>query len=641
MGMAPDPTTYDEQIGMTFTQSFTSMTYNVTAVEQTDPSSGVGPAYLLNGLSDSGYWYQVGLSYNWEGPSRNPGFNLLYEVWDSARNSIYPTNGGGGVQAFSGNVRAGDTVLLNLYFSSAYGVVMLAVDSNTGATSSKTYSAEGGSEFIGLSSGPGNSNGYFTGLMTEWYHSSPFYGNISPVKYTNSHSTLTSAWMWIDEFSCSDVSCSSPAVLFSDASSAPVYYSGQTSLHEFSSHGATEFSNAYGLITGPAYLSVTVSYSVIGGGTGFGEPSFSYSYQDAVQSATLTQLPKTYTVDAVSSWSVSDSLPGSSQDERWVTSSTAGTASSSQTINFAYQHQYLLSVFGGVISSMTAPQIHGATGWYDAGSGVSIEYEHAWDIAAQRSRVVATGFSVNGHFDTVPVSGNGTFSVDLEMNSPMAVVIKSSTQYYIRFVVANASGLEALIPTQVEIRTGNQSEAVVGLGIWLDNGSTFTVPMVTYEGVDVAPAPGAQYVVTAPGNITLNALVYDAALRATDFLGLPVGGAQVEMTLVNGTVLTGTTNAKGVFMVSDIPLGNFTGKITSFGLATQVAGDASKGAIVQATVLLSTVVVALVVALAAAIVVSAYATRRRSKRRSVSAKSRSPEESGALLEPSQPPAMVS
>ena len=255
--------------------------------------------------------------------------------------------------------------------------------------------------------------------------------------------------------------------------------------------------------------------------------------------------------------------------------------------------------------------------------------------------MLATGFSVNGHFDTVPVSGNGTFSVDLEMNSPMAVVIKSSTQYYIRFVVANASGLEALIPTQVEIRTGNQSEAVVGLGIWLDNGSTFTVPMVTYEGVDVAPAPGAQYVVTAPGNITLNALVYDAALRATDFLGLPVGGAQVEMTLVNGTVLTGTTNAKGVFMVSDIPLGNFTGKITSFGLATQVAGDASKGAIVQATVLLSTVVVALVVALAAAIVVSAYATRRRSKRRSVSAKSRSPEESGALLEPSQPPAMVS
>ena len=54
---------YDEQVGETFTQSFTSMAY-VTAVAQVN-SDGIGPAYLLNGLSDKGYWYQVGLSYNW------------------------------------------------------------------------------------------------------------------------------------------------------------------------------------------------------------------------------------------------------------------------------------------------------------------------------------------------------------------------------------------------------------------------------------------------------------------------------------------------------------------------------------------------------------------------------------------------
>jgi hypothetical protein len=42
---------YDEQLGTTFTQDFTSMLYYVTAVAQTDPASGTGPAYLLNGLS--------------------------------------------------------------------------------------------------------------------------------------------------------------------------------------------------------------------------------------------------------------------------------------------------------------------------------------------------------------------------------------------------------------------------------------------------------------------------------------------------------------------------------------------------------------------------------------------------------------
>jgi hypothetical protein len=51
---SPPPTLYDEQLGTTFTQSFTSLEYNVTAVEQVDPGSGTGPAYLLNGLSGKG-----------------------------------------------------------------------------------------------------------------------------------------------------------------------------------------------------------------------------------------------------------------------------------------------------------------------------------------------------------------------------------------------------------------------------------------------------------------------------------------------------------------------------------------------------------------------------------------------------------
>src|ERR1017187_3147568 len=83
---------YDEQLGVAFTQNFTSLKYNVTAVEQTDPTLGTGPAYLLNGLSNTGYWYQVGLSWNWS-PGTNPGtgFGVNYEVFDSSGNSIFPT----------------------------------------------------------------------------------------------------------------------------------------------------------------------------------------------------------------------------------------------------------------------------------------------------------------------------------------------------------------------------------------------------------------------------------------------------------------------------------------------------------------------------------------------------------------------
>jgi hypothetical protein len=76
---------YNEQLGISFTQNFTSLAYTVTAVEQSG-TDGYGPAYLLNGLSNTGYWYQVGLSYNWSplsfGGLPSVGFKFVYEVFE-------------------------------------------------------------------------------------------------------------------------------------------------------------------------------------------------------------------------------------------------------------------------------------------------------------------------------------------------------------------------------------------------------------------------------------------------------------------------------------------------------------------------------------------------------------------------------
>src|SRR5439155_18815347 len=90
------PANYDEQLGTTFTQSFASITYNVTAVAQSD-TNGYGPAYLLNGLGSTGYWYQVGISYDWPftAGGYNPGFGMNYEVFDSQGASVFPLYGGG------------------------------------------------------------------------------------------------------------------------------------------------------------------------------------------------------------------------------------------------------------------------------------------------------------------------------------------------------------------------------------------------------------------------------------------------------------------------------------------------------------------------------------------------------------------
>lgn len=231
---------YDEQVGVTFTQNFSKLAFNVTAVAFTDPN-GVGPGYLVNGLTDYGYWYQVGLSYNWPRTSGfNPGFSMNYEVFDDRGFSIDPSNGGG-LKHFNGSVNAGDIVLLSLSFTSG-SVVMQAKDLQTGADSSHSYSAHG-STFVGLPSSLSSQLGYFTGLMTEQYHSSPYYGTGLPVIYNETGPTLASVWMWMDEWN-TDTGQS----IFRDNTTLVTLDSSFG--HYFSSNGTAEIADAHELVTG-------------------------------------------------------------------------------------------------------------------------------------------------------------------------------------------------------------------------------------------------------------------------------------------------------------------------------------------------------------------------------------------------------
>ena len=215
---------------------------------QTD-LNGYGPAYILNGLSNDGYWYQVGLSYNWPYAKGgyNPGFNLDYEVFDSSGNSIYPTNGGGGLESFSGTVNSGDLVLLNLYSNNSI-VYMYSKDWNTGAVAYATYADNRTSTFTGSPSSPSNNNGFFSGLMTEWYHVNPYTGGETQVTYSNYTFGLSSAWMWMDEGETGNPQWSGE---WSHTTPGPVTYSSNpTQLQSLSYNGTTEYSNAYQFITG-------------------------------------------------------------------------------------------------------------------------------------------------------------------------------------------------------------------------------------------------------------------------------------------------------------------------------------------------------------------------------------------------------
>ncbi|HME19142.1 MAG TPA: hypothetical protein VKF15_05370, partial [Nitrososphaerales archaeon] len=473
-----DPT-YDEQLGTTFTQDFTAILYNVTAVEQTDSASGAGPAYFLNGLSNTGYWYQAGLSYDWPrlDGGHSIGFYMNYEVFDTAGNSIFPLFGGG-LGNFSGTVNQGDTVALNLYFTNSSQVVMLAKDQNTGAFASREFSAEGATYFVGSPFGFSDSNGFFTGLMTEWYHPGAYYGDEQKVTYSTDFA-LSSAWMWIDEFECSGTACSIMTSLFSSSTPSPVQYSNPSQLQTFSSNGAHESGDAYEFVTGAISIGrMTLSYAVNGGGSGYSSPVFTYVSNGSLVSTALSLLPTSYLVDANTTWSVTVSLPGSNANERWETNQqTSGTGGLSQTVAFSYFHQYL-EAFDYRIS----------------GSGGTPPYISYYQFGVQQA--ASTGIQVWADADSQYVYQNplpGSTSSVRWSSSQATGLVTSATDvvapYYLQYAVTasysviNGAG-GGLAPEITATSFGFTSKQLLGGLVWLDAGSNYTLEDPVVSGVE-------------------------------------------------------------------------------------------------------------------------------------------------------------
>jgi Divergent InlB B-repeat domain len=330
--------TYDEQIGATFTQNFSALAYNVTALAQADPL-GYGPAYLLNGLTDAGYWYQAGISFHW--PDTNgsyyPTFAFSYQVYGPSGKSVFPLNGSG-LAAFSKIVLTGDSVLLSLTFTGPT-VQMLAKDWTTGATAEANFSSEGSSTFVGNPSSPNDAHGFFSGLMTEWYHAALYSGNEGQVTYTNEAVGLSSAWMWIDEFNGG----SQGPPLFDNQTQRPVTFANDQQVYPFAADGATMYISAHRFVTGLSVVESASRVTLTPAATETSSRTFSANYTLAgqAQTAVIAAGATVLEADPGTSITVSINSSGSSALERWVFSGTSGsevTFAAGTNATYVYYH---------------------------------------------------------------------------------------------------------------------------------------------------------------------------------------------------------------------------------------------------------------------------------------------------------------
>ena len=247
---APSPN-YDLQEIMVFTQSYPQLEFNVTALAQCD-ATGYGPAYLLNGLSNTGYWYQVGINWNWplETGGYSPGFGFVSEAWAPGGLTRSPPP-----VAFSGAVNQGDTIELSLSFGVGQ-VLASARDLNTGASGSMSYQSRTATTFIGSAAQQTNSRfsfateGYFTGLMTEWYHvGANDNGAGQEVTYSENTTAIVSATLGVGEW---NFTSTAPGSVFSVVANNgnPTNFSSQPNqLQQFSLNGYTLSADAYDFVT--------------------------------------------------------------------------------------------------------------------------------------------------------------------------------------------------------------------------------------------------------------------------------------------------------------------------------------------------------------------------------------------------------
>jgi hypothetical protein len=148
-------------------------------METTVLTASIPIEFELNAVSNTGDWYQIMIGDNWCGS----GLAESYEAWNNAQKSVIPSSGGTECTTAI-TLTAGDMVKLNVSIASNGKACMGWIDiTHSGkyiyCVTQPDQGSSPSTNYLAMTSGAMNGNGYFTGPMTEID-----VGGSSCVKYT-------------------------------------------------------------------------------------------------------------------------------------------------------------------------------------------------------------------------------------------------------------------------------------------------------------------------------------------------------------------------------------------------------------------------------------------------------------------------
>ena len=311
----------------------------------------------------------------------------------------------------------------------------------------------------------------------------------------------------------------------------------------------------------------------------------------------------------------------SGEGETLVSRSGAGTfvvpltITQPMNVSVNYVTQYHLGLSGDPAAETSVPSPTGDD-FFDAGTGLRVITANTWGLVNGTLRQRLVSFNLDGDVTNATETGSGsTATPTITFSSPHQLSYASITQDLVTFRFTDSTGTVAISPRVFGITLNGAEENLSSSRSWFDTGTQLNVTGITWEGVEVQAVGSPGAVVTRPQTLPVRAQVYEASLKVTDLLGLPVSGVEVSFTFANQTSTTIVTGGDGGVTLGLLPAGTYRASASGLAGSTSVSVDPSTEPTAVVNEIFSYAVIILIIVIAVVIcVVIAVIYIHRSRR---------------------------
>jgi hypothetical protein len=215
------------------------------------------------------------------------------------------------------------------------------------------------------------------------------------------------------------------------------------------------------------------------------------------------------------------------------------------------------------------------------------------------------------------LSNSRASTIMLSVNGSGVLSALYSTSYLVSLSFSDATRAP-IVPQSVSL-SGPMGVQVLGpnLTAWVEPGVQYRIASATWMNWNIVMSNDSTFEVVQPAQLSFTTQVYQETIKVDDAYGLPLQGAMVNVTSVDGTSSTAITNSQGVAQFK-VPVGVFSAAVSYLGVTDQVVAGSPGSHAFTVTFLLSYPLLATVVAVSAIGVVFAFLLLKRKGRSGLS-----------------------